>query len=181
MRRLMLLFALLIPKAVAGQDTHPSAREAALRWALAQKAFVLPATVLVVKEPAYRQYHPPQLTTTSEQETSALVAAIGKGARAASGAEALVCIRYDCAARGEAAVVLVRDPETSKRDSTVSGVLVTVYFPGPGGDRSKRTVYSTVVDVKKRGAEWQAVKTRLSPRSPTPVRLRPDSLDSAPL
>ena len=176
---MLLLTAFWVAATALTQEANESARSAALKFVLSADAasrLQLPSdTIIVVRETEHALYSRdyertgPRLSSTQEAADAAKIArVIGSRAKIGAAADFLECVRYDCAASGRFSVVMIR--QAARFDDGVR-VAITVFHPGEGGDRSKRTMQGAIVMVSEFADGWtgSALKT-ITPVHPTRVR-----------
>ena len=159
MTKTLLTLALLAASVPAfGQrETHATAREAALRFALANGVTIPTKDVIVVFDNMFQNIDRPVPTTSPEQLQSIardMAKLIGEEARIGAADESLLCIRDTCIPKSKP-VVVVNEPDNNS-------VFILVFLPS---DRAEYDGYKVlaVVDVAPSEGRWFGTRVRLGP------------------
>lgn len=168
MAKAILAVALLVLSVPAGaQEGYATAREAALRFALANGISLPTKDAIVAYESEFMKVDGRRNAASAEQLQRAatdLARAVGPSATAASTQTSLTCVKSNCVPKS-APVIIVDDPNS---DNGVESVLVQVLLRSdvPEFDGYKVIV---LVDVQERNGRWIGLQNR---RGPTKVGVR---------
>jgi len=143
-----------------------AARVAAIRFALSNGVALPAGDLVVARERTFQIAHPsaPKMDAAeTESQASALVSALGRGAKTGSVEQLLFCRNSACAPTTKASVILVDAPRETQ-DSTEITVYIRVYSPGVVGEYDALFTHGVVVLVKRDGV-WVGSHFKLGPSS----------------
>jgi hypothetical protein len=146
------------------QAAAPSARVAALQFAVANGFSVDRSNTVVVREADYMRAHGSANRSTEEERSRdalAMARALGPAVSVAAARDVLECQRNYCAAAGTKAVLTVDEPGNAEGGM---GVLVQVYSPSQNLALHPRgTSTLMIVLVRQQGNGWVGEKALAGP------------------